>query len=102
LLDQIRRFGLDHITTVLQELHEVMKVSALKKIAILNNNTANIQRLGYILENFTEGQKLADTLYKILEKRKNSPIGLSPLKGRKGKIDKKWNVIINTEIDPDL
>jgi predicted transcriptional regulator of viral defense system len=102
LLDQIRRFGLDHITTVLQELHEVMKVSALKKIAILNNNTANIQRLGYILENFTEGQKLADTLYKILEKRNYSYIPLSPVKKRIGQYDSKWKLIINTEIDPDL
>lgn len=102
LLDQIRRFGLNHITTVLQELHEVMKVSTLKKIAILNNNTANIQRLGYILENFTENKKLVDVLYQILEKQKVSPIGLSPLKGRKGTIDKKWQLIINTKIDPDL
>jgi predicted transcriptional regulator of viral defense system len=102
LLDQIRRFGLDHISTVLQELHEAMRAPTLKKIAVLNNNTANIQRLGYILENFTENQKLADTLYKVLENRKYSPVGLSPLKGRKGKIDKKWQIIINTQIDPDL
>ncbi|MDR1974828.1 MAG: type IV toxin-antitoxin system AbiEi family antitoxin [Bacteroidales bacterium] len=102
LLDQIRRFGLNHITTILQELHEVMKVSALKKIAILNNNMANIQRLGYILENFTKNQRLADVLYEILEKQKLSVTGLSPLKGRKGAIDKKWQIIINTEIDPDL
>jgi predicted transcriptional regulator of viral defense system len=102
LLDQIRRFGLNHITTVLQELHEVMKVSALKKIATLNNNTANIQRLGYILENFCENGKLTDALHKVLENRNFSPIGLSPLKGRKGVIDKRWQIIINTEIDPDL
>ncbi|GAB6012531.1 type IV toxin-antitoxin system AbiEi family antitoxin domain-containing protein [Viscerimonas tarda] len=102
LLDQIRRFGLNHITTVLQELHEVMKVSALKKIAVLNGNTANIQRLGYILENYCDNQRLAGTLHKILENQKFSPIGLSPLKGRKGTIDKRWQIIINTEIDPDL
>jgi predicted transcriptional regulator of viral defense system len=102
LLDRIRRFGLNHITTVLQELHETMKVPALKKIAVLNNNIANIQRLGYILENFTEDMKLADTLHKILDKQKYSPVGLSPLKGRKGTIDKRWLIIVNTEIDPDL
>jgi predicted transcriptional regulator of viral defense system len=102
LLDQIRRFGLDHITTVLQELHEVMKVSALKKIAVLNNNTANIQRLGYILENFCENQKLADTLHRILAKRHCSYIPLSPVKKRVGNYNNKWKLIINTEIDPDL
>ncbi|MDR3189362.1 MAG: type IV toxin-antitoxin system AbiEi family antitoxin [Prevotellaceae bacterium] len=102
LLDQIRRFGLNHITTVLQELHEVMKASPLKKIALLNNNTANIQRLGYILENFTEGQKLADALYKMVENQKLSYIPLSPVKKRVGTYDTKWKIIVNTEIDPDL
>ncbi|GHT20906.1 hypothetical protein AGMMS4957_08940 [Bacteroidia bacterium] len=102
LLDQIRRFGLNHITTVLQELHEAMAVSALKKIAVQNNNISNIQRLGYILENFCENQKLAGVLSKILAKRDCFPVPLSPLKGSSGKIDKKWQIIINTEIDPDL
>jgi predicted transcriptional regulator of viral defense system len=102
LLDQIRRFGLNHITTVLQELHEVMKAPALKKIAILNNNTANIQRLGYILEHFTESQKLTDVLYKIIENKKVAYIPLSPVQKIVGKYDNKWKIIINTEIDPDL
>jgi predicted transcriptional regulator of viral defense system len=102
LLDQIRRFGLNHITTVLQELHEVMKIPALKKIAVLNNNAANIQRLGYILETFTEGQKLANALYGIIENQTPSYIPLSPVKKRAGKYDNKWKIIINTEIDPDL
>jgi predicted transcriptional regulator of viral defense system len=102
LLDQIRRFGLNHITTVLQELHEAMKIPVLKKIAILNNSTANIQRLGYILENFTEGQKLSCALHKIIEKKEVSYIPLSPVKKRAGKYDSKWKIIINTQIDPDL
>ncbi|GHV72270.1 hypothetical protein FACS1894201_00530 [Bacteroidia bacterium] len=101
LLDQIRRFGLNHITTVLQELHEVMKGVALKRIAILNN-TANIQRLGYILENFCENQKLAAVLYNIIEQKKISYLPLSPVQKRVGKHDNKWKIIINTEIDPDL
>ncbi|MDR0566151.1 MAG: type IV toxin-antitoxin system AbiEi family antitoxin [Prevotellaceae bacterium] len=102
LLDQIRRFGLDHITTVLQELHEAMKISALKKMAACNTISANIQRLGYILENFTEGQHLTGCLEKILAKRATFPVPLSPLKANRGKIDKKWRIIVNTEIAPDL
>lgn len=102
LLSQTRRFGLNHITTVLQELHEVMKIPTLKKIAILNNNMTNIQRFGYILENFMKGQKLANTLYKIIENKNVSYIPLSPVKKRTGQHNSKWKLIINTEIDPDL
>jgi predicted transcriptional regulator of viral defense system len=47
--DYIHKFGINRITTVLQELSEEMKPSLLLKIAKQYSNTAAIQRLGYIL-----------------------------------------------------
>jgi predicted transcriptional regulator of viral defense system len=102
LLENIHTFGINRITTVLQELNEEMHPSQLSKIAKLIENRANIQRLGYILENVVNNEKLADSLYKVLCKASFSPVPLSPPKGRKGQINSKWKIIINTQIESDL
>ena len=102
LLDNIKRFGINRITTILQELYEEMKVSRLKKIAQLIDNKASMQRLGYILETVVGAERLADSLYKILSKTAFYPVPLSPVKTRRGTMDSKWKIIINMEIEPDL
>ncbi|MDR2086694.1 MAG: type IV toxin-antitoxin system AbiEi family antitoxin [Dysgonamonadaceae bacterium] len=104
LLDNIKKFGINRITTVLQELHEEMRPSRLSKIAKLVDNRANIQRLGYILETVigAEAEKLTNVLYKILSKTTFVPVPLSPVKTRHGTINKKWKIIENMQIEPDL
>ena len=102
LLENINIFGINRITTVLQELNEEMCPSRLFKIAKLIDNKANIQRLGYILDTAINNEKLANSLYKIFSKDKCSPVPLSPQKGRKGQIDSKWKIIINMQIESDL
>ena len=98
----IHKFGINRITTILQELSEEMKPSRLQKIAVQYPITAALQRLGYILEKETTSEKLSDTLWKTLNKRVFFPVPLSPQKGKKGKIDSRWKVIINMEIESDL
>ena len=102
LLDNIKRFGINRITAILQELYEEMKVSRLKKIAKLIDNNASIQRLGYILETVIGAQKLADSLYQILSKNTFYSVPLSPAKQRRGTVNDKWKIIINMEIESDL
>jgi predicted transcriptional regulator of viral defense system len=102
LLENIQQFGINRITTVLQELYEEMRPSRLSRIAKLIDNRSNIQRLGYILETVINNAKLADALYKTLDKNFLSPVPLSPQKGRKGSIDNKWKIIINMKIESDL
>jgi len=102
LLDNIKSFGINRITSVLQELYEEMNVSRLKKTAKLIGNKASIQRLGFILETVVGAQKLADTLYQILCKNTFYSVPLSPVKQRRGTINDKWKIIINMEIEPDL
>jgi predicted transcriptional regulator of viral defense system len=102
LLDNIKRFGVNRIATVLQELHEEMLPARLSKIAKLVGNKASMQRLGYILETVAGAEKLANSLYKILSKASFYPTPLSPVKARKGAIDKRWKIVINMEVDPDL
>jgi predicted transcriptional regulator of viral defense system len=104
LLDNIKKFGINRITTVLQELHEDMLPSRLSKIAKLIDNKANLQRLGYILETIVgeDAEKLTNTLHKILSATTFVPVPLSPVKTRRGTTDSKWGIIINMQIEPDL
>jgi predicted transcriptional regulator of viral defense system len=88
-------------TTVLQELYEEMKPSALKRVA-KQMETPAIQRLGYIIDGFVESETLSDALQKVLKDRKIKTIPLSVKKPKSGEVDDKWKIIINTEIDPDL
>ena len=102
LLENIHTFGINRITTILEELYEEMSPSRLSKIAKLIDNKANIQRLGYILDIIVNDEKLANSLYNVLHKTSFLPVPLSPQKGKKGQIDRKWKIIINMQIESDL
>jgi len=100
--DYIHKFGINRITTVLQELSEEMKPSLLLKIARQYPNTAAIQRLGYILNHVVFAEKLSDALWKALNERICFPVPLSPQKVKKGETDTRWKIIKNMEIESDL
>ena len=100
--DYIHKFGINRITTVVQELSEEMKPALLLKIAVQYSNTAAIQRLGYLLDKVVSSEKLADVLWTVLTNRTCFPVPLSPQKGKKGELDNRWKVIKNMEIESDL
>ena len=102
LLDNINQFGINRITTILMELYEVMLPSKLSKIAKIIDNRANIQRLGFILDKIIKNEKLSTTLYKVIHTTNFTKVALSPLKKKAGRIDEKWKIIINEQIEPDL
>jgi|CZCB01.1.fsa_nt_gi predicted transcriptional regulator of viral defense system len=99
LFSYSHRLTTSQIVTILQELVEKMKVGNLTKIAGQYSNTDSIQRLGYILETELKQQKLADSLWKILEQRNYSQIPLSTKKEKKGEADNRWKVIKNVQIE---
>jgi predicted transcriptional regulator of viral defense system len=96
------KFGINRIVTVIQELSQNMKPTVLAKTARQYTNTTAIQRLGYILDSVLSEEKLAQSLWKVLEERKYFPIPLSSQKEKKGETDSKWKVIKNMEIESDL
>ena len=100
--DYIHKFGINRITTILQELSEAIKPANLAKMAKQFPNTAAVQRLGYILENEVGAEKLSDALYKVLIERQFFVIPLSPQKNKKGETNSKWKIIKNVEIESDL
>jgi predicted transcriptional regulator of viral defense system len=97
----IWKFGVNRVTTVLMELHEEMKSSRLKKVAKEYDNISSIQRLGYILENFTENKKLTEAIYTVLQDKKTYYVPLSPKKEKRGEYNQKWKIIENMQIEPD-
>ena len=96
------KFGLNRVSTVLQELSEEMKPSSLKKIAKTINELPVIQRLGYVLDRILNEEKLAGTLFQILLNKRIKTTLLFPKERKQGNIDEKWKIIINTEIETDL
>jgi predicted transcriptional regulator of viral defense system len=90
--------GLNRIIPNLEDLVESIKASELNRTA-KNQKVPNMQRLGYLLEELGNEQ-LASTLIKRIAKKtlREIPISLAH-KNREGKLNSKWNVIINTELD---
>ena len=95
---------LNNIATVLSELNESIKKEKLKTICEKNRTPiATLQRLGYIQDVILKEKDLSECIYKVLIKRKMQLVPLSI--GNKNKteyaIDKKWNLKINTKVEPD-
>ena len=101
LCTHIWKFGVNRVATILIELHEEMKPSLLKKVAIEYDNISSIQRLGYILEHFSENEKLINAVYSVFKTKKTHYVSLSPKNEKKGDYNHKWKVIVNMQIEPD-
>ena len=101
LCTYIWKFGVNRVTTILMELHEEMKSSIFKKVATKYDNISSLQRLGYLLENFTDNQKLINSVYAVFQGKKTHYVPLSPKKERKGEYNQKWKIIVNMRVEPD-
>jgi predicted transcriptional regulator of viral defense system len=101
LCTYVWKFGVNRVTTILIELCEEMKPSLLKKVANEFDIISSIQRLGFILDNFTENKKLINAVYAICQKKKTYYVPLSPKKEKKGTYNHKWKIIENIKIEPD-
>ena len=95
---------LNNIATVLGELSESIKNENLKKICEKNRTPiSSLQRLGYVLDVVLGEKILSETIYKVLIKRKMQLVPLSMAKStsKENLVDKKWNLKINTNVEPD-
>ena len=98
--------GINRVATVLSELAEVIDFERISIDFFQYANTADIQRLGYLLETlgFIE---IADLLFQKANeanlKFRKYPLCIKkqPIKLTNFPIDKKWGIIINEEIETD-
>ncbi len=98
--------GINRVATVLSELAEVIDFEKISLDFFQYANTADIQRLGYLLEilGFAE---IADSLFQktseVNLKFRKYPLCIKkqPMNLTNFPIDEKWKIIINEEIETD-
>lgn len=94
--------GMNNVATILMELVENVDEKKLIELTKIRDEIFWIQRLGYLLE-FLGFNQLADALAKILADKKLHWIKLvahAPYKNLSR--NKRWKIIVNTEVEPDL
>ncbi len=93
--------GLDNVATVLTELAEKIDARRLLEIAELSP-IAWVERLGFLLDLVGAHEKAEGIAGYIREKRPvRTP--LAPTLGIKGaRMESRWRVFVNTEVEPDL
>jgi predicted transcriptional regulator of viral defense system len=92
---------LSNVATVLTELGEMIDP---KKLAVSAELAAvpEVQRVGYLFQ-LVGQEALAASLTELLASRRTRLVLLRPDVEGKGKpIDKRWNLIINEDVEPDL
>ena len=90
--------GLDSAITVIAELADKLEPLKLKELAELNFSIAALQRLGYLLDQLGFGDKSRILAYEI---RERMPLYTPLMPGQEVKgvpRDRKWRVIVNTDI----
>lgn len=89
--------GVNRILPILEELSEIIKPSALVKVA-KTQKIPNIQRLGYLLDEL-DNESLANSLFKLLDRKlKNVSLSLAH-KENKELINEKWRIDVNIDLD---
>ena len=92
---------LDNVATVLAELAESIEGDALEAEA-RRAPVAWVQRLGYLLV-FVEQNELADHLDGVLAENNVFTVPLAPWEAMEGAPrEPRWQVAINTEVEPDV
>lgn len=106
LVELPRRSGsLSNVATILGEMlgEQVLDFEQLSALA-RTYPAAVIQRAGWLLE-FVAQQVGAEIQLDALQKvaaRRSTPTALASHGARKGTVDERWNVIVNTNVEPDL
>jgi len=96
--------GLNRASTIINELAENIKKKDITNEFVNYSNVSSLQRLGYILDEILNKKELAERIFSLCRKNKIK-FYLIPLKASakkdKERINKKWKLIINTEIEID-
>lgn len=93
--------GLNNVATVLIELFEDRDVGEGGLVeAARFYPSASVRRAGYLLETFADAR--LDALHASVDPAAHEPAPLQAGGVRRGRVDQRWNLRLNTEIEPDL
>jgi len=93
--------GIDNAATIIAELAEENPSYMNEVLACVHLFPLSAaRRLGWILEHVAEEDGLEGLA--VFCKQNDNPAMLSPYETRRGRIDSRWNIIINREIEADI
>ncbi len=94
--------GINHVATILSDLVEKIIPEKLLKLVELTHELAWLQRLGYLLD-FLNEEKMASVIKKYLTQQRTQPCALQSSVSIENAVhDKKWNILINVELELDI
>mgnify|MGYP001331284528 CR=1 FL=1 len=93
--------SLSRVATILVELGEALKPSALGRLAESGCELAALQRLGWLLDH-VGWSTLTEPLRRAVEKQHSPWRLLEPGLPRSGPRDEKWCIIANSDVQPDI
>ncbi|MBN1637417.1 MAG: type IV toxin-antitoxin system AbiEi family antitoxin [Ignavibacteriales bacterium] len=95
--------GLSRILLIIKELTESLTKNDISDLLSWYPHKSTIQRTGYLLEEIEVNKILIEPFYNYLQKTKFFPVLLSPRKGQKpGKVNSRWKIDVNIELESDL
>ena len=93
--------GLDNVATVLIELFDQHPIADRDLIEMAEHYpSASVRRIAYLLEAFCDAH--LDELHAHAVPAGREPAPLDPPGPRRGHVDPRWNVRVNTVVEPDL
>lgn len=96
--------GLNNVATVLAELAETGSLTALDLIGAAHHFPVSVlRRLGWLLD-LVDAVVDRDSLAAYLDRQSDGRPSalLDPRCPRRGPVDKRWGLVLNTKVDPDL
>jgi predicted transcriptional regulator of viral defense system len=97
--------GLNRASTVINELFETVKRNDVNEALINYASVSSLQRLGFVLDEILNKKEIADRILSLC-KNAGAKFYLIPLKAsgknQKERINEKWKLMINTEIEADF
>jgi hypothetical protein len=94
--------GINRVSTVINELAEVLKPEDFNEFLIAKTPVTSLQRLGFILDKVIGKKELGDSLFLAL-KQARVKFFRTPLKASTSvnsfNSDERWKVIVNTGIE---
>ncbi len=91
--------GINRTLSIIEELAEEINPQKLYETTQRFKNNTTIQRLGFLFDEIFNEKNLANSLYKSIKNKTTNKALLSSLSQDKGKINKKWNIVINIDTD---
>lgn len=91
--------GISNVATVFTELRD-LDGDKLARLAALRDR-ATVRRLGWLLERWGSSVDL-HWLEVLARSSEGEPSLLSPSSPKKGHVDRRWGVVVNTTVEPDL